>query len=211
MSSYSDAHDREGEQLLSELAQRRLTVIWWLPGRGWHCGIDRPIGGFLSGSFNPLHGGHTELRHSAERHLGTPIAFELPIVNADKPALDAADTLLRCRQFDDAPLAITTAATFAEKAVLFPGSVFVVGADTAIRILDERFYSGAAGLAGALAEIDLFECRFLVAGRRIEGRIVTLRELPVPRPYRGLFEELPLSGFRSDLSSTRLRDSGRID
>jgi hypothetical protein len=211
MPTHADADDRAGEQLLRELAQRRIPVAWRLPGSGWNRGIDGQFGGFLSGSFNPLHAGHAELRRAAEHYLGQPIAFEMPMVNADKPALDVVTVFHRGCQFEDAPLAVTTAATFAEKAVLFPGSVFVVGVDTAFRILDERFYGGAEGLAGALATIVALDCRFLVAARRIDGRVLTVRELNVPCSMPDLFEELPASLFRSDLSSTGLRDAGRID
>ena len=207
----ADADDRAGQQLLSELAQRLISVAWRLPRSGWNRGVDGQFGGFLSGSFNPLHAGHAELRRAAEHYLGKPIACELPIINADKPALDVATVFQRGCQFEDVPLAVTTAATFAEKAVLFPGSVFVMGVDTAFRILDERFYRGAEGLAGALATIEALECRFLVAARRIEGRMLTVRELNLPPSMPDLFEELPASLFRSDLSSTQLRDAGRID
>jgi hypothetical protein len=210
MPSPADAHDPAGQQLLNELLQRRLPVAWRLPRSGWNHQPDTHFGGFLGGSFNPLHSGHAGLRRAAERHLGIPIAFEMTIVNADKPALDIATVLHRGCQFNDAPLAVTTAATFAEKAVLFPGSVFVVGVDTAIRILDARFYRGAADVEGALSEMEALECRFLVAARRMAGRVLTLSDLSIQRSIRGLFEELPVCEFQSDVSSTRLRDSHRI-
>jgi hypothetical protein len=54
-------------------------------------------------------------------------------------------------------------------------------------------------------------CSFLVAGRcDSEGRFLTLANLEVPEvlPRGGLFEEIPASEFRADVSSTELRRLG---
>ena len=81
------------------------------------------------------------------------IAFELGAVNADKPAFDAAEARRRLRQFVWlAPVWLTRLPTFAAKARQFPGCIFVVGADTAERIVQPRFYGGSeAAMAEALA------------------------------------------------------------
>src|SRR5262249_18559734 len=97
-----------------------------------------PPGLLLPGSFNPLHPGHLEL---AALRLGRPAAFELSVVNADKPPLSESEVRRRLRQFArQAPVWLTRAPTFLEKARLFGGAVFVVGADTAVRIVQPRFY-----------------------------------------------------------------------
>ena len=100
---------------------------------------------------------------------------------------------------------------FAAKAALFPGAVFVVGVDTAVRLVDRRFYGGSgAALRQAMAAVARHRCSFLVAGRRVGGRYSTLTdvELPLPPPLRGLFRELPEESFRYDISSSEIRTRG---
>lgn len=163
----------------------------------------------LPGSFNPFHGGHFALAETAARLTGLAAAFELTIVNADKPSLPAEEARRRLAQFAwKAPLWLTRAPTFAEKAELFPGTVFVVGADTAERILQARFYGGSdSDLDRALNGLRERGCRFLVAGRlSSEGAFIDLDCLKVPVCYRDLFTAISASCFRLDLSSTQLRE-----
>src|SRR5436305_1581127 len=94
----------------------------------------------LPGAFNPLHAGHVALAALAERLEGKPAAFELSAVNVDKAELHADEVRRRARQFAGRfPAWLTRAALFTEKAALFPGATFVVGADTATRLLDPRY------------------------------------------------------------------------
>ncbi len=164
----------------------------------------------LPGSFNPLHHGHTALAEVAAATVGAPAAFELTVVNADKPGLADEEVRRRLEQFAwRARLWLTRAPTFPEKARLFPGATFVVGADTAARIVEPRFYGGEAGRDAALADFRSRGCRFLVAGRADgEGRFVALDDLTIPGPHRDLFAGIPGDPFRVDVSSTDLR-SGR--
>ena len=204
MSQFDDCDESPGRQWLTSLVECRVDVAWRTPPGGWSgAPTSRPVA-LLSGSFNPRHAGHVELRLAAETFLGVSAGYEMPLRNVDKPALDVATALLRCRQFDDAPLAVTRAATFVEKSRLFPGAVFVVGIDTAIRIIEERYYADA-GCTAALAEMHERGCRFLVAPRVHAGRFLRLGELTIPRSLPPLFSELPESLFRSDLSSTAIR------
>ena len=58
----------------------------------------------------------------AAQLLGAAVEFEIPIVNADKPALDYLEIDSRVRQFGaDEPVWLSRAATFVEKSFLFPG------------------------------------------------------------------------------------------
>jgi hypothetical protein len=192
--------------LLIEVVAERRVIAWRHPRGDWHAVPEQACGGLLSGSFNPHHDGHEQLRRAAECWLGRPVHYELPLLNAEKAPLDAGAVIARCAQFADAPIAVTRAATFVEKAQILPDTVFVVGADTALRVVQPRFYGAdPQRMAAALAEIRQCGCRFLVAARRIEGQLVTVRDLVLPAGYDDLFEELPLDRFRSDLSSTDLR------
>jgi nicotinamide mononucleotide (NMN) deamidase PncC len=162
----------------------------------------------MAGSFNPLHEGHRGLAALALGRVGAPAAFELTVVNADKPPLSEAETRRRAGQFAwKAPLWLTRAATFEQKAHLFPGAVFVVGVDTAARIVQPRFYGGSAEtMDRSLAAIRACRCRFLTAGRvDDQGRFVGLEQAGIPPGYADLFEGLAEGEFRLDVSSTQLR------
>lgn len=163
----------------------------------------------LSGSFNPLHAGHLALAAAAMELTNRPIAFEIPVVNADKPSLPLKTTLHRLAQFAGRwPVYLSSAPTFLAKAALFPGATFVVGYDTATRVLEPRFYGGShAGVLDALATIRDAGCTFLVAGReRADGSFGAATALDVPAGFDALFRPIP--AFRVDISSTELRRRG---
>ncbi|MBK9712483.1 MAG: hypothetical protein IPO81_14375 [Kouleothrix sp.] len=168
---------------------------------------DRPVrGAILSGSFNPLHPGHERLAQAAAAALGMPAIFELPILNADKAPLSYAEIERRLAQFRWRYTAVLSREPlFVGKAALYPGSVFVVGHDTAERIVDPRYYGDEAARDAALARIRAEGCRFLVAGRLDDGVFRTLRDIAVPPGFADLFIELPEAAFRVDLSSTEIR------
>ena len=173
-------------------------------------GQTLPHVALLSGAFNPLHAGHRQLVQAASKRLGQEVFFELPLHNADKPPLSAEQVQSRVAQFVGVgTLVLSRAPLFSHKATVFPGSVFVVGADTAERLFQRRFYGDdPAQLRQAFEHIRNERCRFLVAGRRVAGRFLTLDELEVPHSYRDLFEGLPEACFRSELSSSALRERG---
>ena len=167
-------------------------------------------GGVLAGSFDPLHEGHEELARVAEENLGADVTFELSIANVDKPLLEETEVRRRIAQFaGKGSVVITRAATFIEKARLFPGCTFVIGWDTAMRLVDPRYYGGAVPeMVGSLTEMRRLRCRILVAGREQDGVFHTLENVPVPADFVEMFTPIPEEAFRHDASSTRLRVSG---
>ena len=102
---------------------------------------------------------------------------------------------------------LTREPTFVLKSRLFPQTTFVVGIDTAERIVHPKYYGSEADMLAALDEIHSHGCRFLVAGRRDEDHFYTLPDLELPAQVRDLFEELPEQEFRRDISSTELRSA----
>lgn len=162
------------------------------------------IAAICPGSFFPLHEGHRKMREAAEIFLGGRILFELTVRNADKPPLDYLSIETRASQFAPGELVLSAVPRFDQKAELFPDCAFVVGYDTALRILDRRFYPQGE-LESALDWIAQRNCRFLVASRRIGSQIRSRNDLEIPSGYANLFEDLP--GFLADVSSSEIREA----
>ncbi|MFT5523751.1 MAG: hypothetical protein ACI9HK_001699 [Pirellulaceae bacterium] len=165
----------------------------------------------MPGSFNPLHQGHCEMLSVAERILGGPVDLELSVVNVDKPSLDHLTVQKRIEQLpDDVRLWLTRSPTFSQQAAVFPGSTFVVGADTIVRVADVKYYDNAHCRDRAIEAIAAAGCRFIVFGRHSESRFESLEAIDLPPALRKICEGVGQSDFRVDISSTELRsESGR--
>ncbi len=193
--------------------QEALLSGWLLTLIAQAVGAERGL--MLPGSFNPAHKGHFGMLQAAEQLTGLRGIFELSAANVDKPDIPEEEILRRAAQLRDSPVALTRAARFTQKATLFPGTTFVLGHDTAVRLID--YAEGG--------EWDLFqtlETSFLVAGRIFQpleneavletrsaasrrSRFQGLETLELPSGFESLFESIPESVFREDISSTELR------
>ncbi|CAM9743791.1 unnamed protein product [Ectocarpus sp. 6 AP-2014] len=144
--------------------------------------------------------------------------FEISVSNVDKGGLGVEEIQRRVMQFSEPggvgwpyPVAVTKAPLFSEKARLFPGCAFVVGADTAKRIIDPRYYGNSqVEMVSALSEIRHLGCSFIVGGREdAGGRFLTLdgvlAQSGLPESLRSMFLGLDESSFREDLSSSSIR------
>jgi len=167
----------------------------------------------LSGSFNPLHEGHIQMLSAAEKMTGKKGIYEISICNVDKPVLPKSTLLNRIKCFPpDKSFCVTASPRFTEKSTILPGSTFVIGYDTATRLLDPKYYKKkdfyyySDAVVDALNMITENHCSFIVGGRIDElGQFKTLGDLKMPKKSRQLFELLPESEFRIDISSSEIR------
>ena len=160
------------------------------------------------GSFNPMHDGHVLLARVAEELRQQPLAFEISVANVDKPTLAGETVRHRLAQFAwKSPVELTRAPTFLDKSRLFPSTTFVIGADTAERLVAPKYYGDdELRMHVALEEIANTGSSFLVAVRiDVVGRVRALNDIPVPRRYADLFTEIPEHRFRVDTSSSEIR------
>jgi hypothetical protein len=159
------------------------------------------------GSFNPLHAGHREMARVAEARLSCQVEFELSVTNVDKPRLTESEVEARVAQFASVmPVWVTNAPTFAEKSLIFPNTVFIIGADTAIRLGDSSYYASDKDRCDLIAMIRDQGCRFLVFGRLLGTQFMSPDQLELDDDVAELCDGVPADTFREDTSSSWLRN-----
>lgn len=199
LDQYHDIYD----DVLSQLLVGQHSIIEYTHASYQARSISNAT--ILSGSFNPLHDGHRALLHTAMSVTGKPGYFELSVINVDKPTIPYSVVRQRAVQFNTPALLLSRAPRFIDKAQFMPGSTFVLGYDTAIRLLDRKYYVNG-NIDDMFRQFANTGCSFLVAGRRMEGQPFQLFDIEsVPHQWRHLFETLDEATFRYDISSSQIR------
>ena len=167
-------------------------------------------GAILSGSFNPLHLGHLKLAETATQILDKETVFEISAANVDKPPLKSSEIKKRIQQFrNKANTLVSFAPLFSQKSSVYPGSTFVIGHDTASRLVNPKYYDNEKrSMFTSLHEIEANGCDFLVAGRVDAGSFRGLDDVDVPVRFKDMMVGIPETTFRVDQSSSEIRDKG---
>lgn len=221
---------------LSEAERQNVKVFRAHAPQGWQDVMlgNKPFqehGGFcvepgeewtmFPGSFNPCHEGHLKIRAVAEDVLQQFCCFELSLRNADKPPLDYLEINKRLHALPDDSVLLTNAATFVEKAELFPNVTFAVGMDTLARIGNGDFYTSLypaypeEAWAWAIGKLQISNAKFLVFARRNEDGSILSLDNPgnrrIPDTLRELCTQVPPDTFCMDVSSSQIRDTEGFD
>ena len=167
----------------------------------------------LSGSFNPFHEGHLGMMQKGKDITKLLPVYEISVLNVDKHSLSLNDLFDRLDTFPDkSRILITASPRFNEKSVLFPNSKFLIGYDTALRLLDSKYYSDFVDINNNNIVLDVLEvirenkCSFIVAGRIDKvGNFRSIDDLEIHHSYKQLFSGIPEKSFRLDISSTQIR------
>lgn len=166
---------------------------------------------YLPGAFNPVHAGHRKMHSLAQDILDCEVQYELSIKNADKLPLDYFDLNERIDQFEAGELVITNLPYFFLKAKHLgrnQGVTFVIGIDTFARVLEPKFYEGETRLDDVIQYFVTSKTNFLVFGRTVEGKFMTLDDISIPASLLPHCRQVKPSRFQCNIASSTIRAGG---
>jgi len=155
----------------------------------------------FGGSFNPYHEGHRKIKELSEKILNYPVLLELSIKNADKGTIDLIDIKNRLDSIADNTYIITNASLVIDKINIIKKHnpkceiTFVMGADTFIRVFDDKYGIPVDDLEYFFTRKNV---KFLVFGRngiKIDDRYSHL-----------MIKSDEAANFNMPISSTELRN-----
>lgn len=172
---------------------------------------------FLPGSFNPIHDGHRGMLNAVKK-VGKEVLYGITISSMHKPALELNLALHKAAMFKlekwnhkANPFIFTrNDPLFLDKARQFPGSKFIVGSDTLIRLLDPSWGVEPDVLVDQFLEL---ETGFYVFDRKIDGQNVSLFDIYNENNQGSSFRKAVDKGLFMrmhgdwDVSSTQIRNS----
>jgi hypothetical protein len=132
--------------------------------------------------------------------------LEITAQNIEKDGIGLDEITARAARLKGRwPVILTESNTrFTDKAEAYNGCDFIVGFDTARRIVDPTYYDSPEALRNALDGFREANVRFYVAGRRDEdGVLRTAADIRVDGEHSSLFVDL---GGDFNISSTMIRE-----
>jgi len=161
----------------------------------------------FDGSFNPLHHGHRNFARQAKFATGMDVVYAISTNHPDKGAIPREELLARSEQFRwFAPVLFTeNTGRFVDKAERFSGFSFLIGMDTLIRILDQKYYDCPVREITRRLRDD-YQAHFYVVQRAVNGKLSNLHETLLEKGITPGFWLMftPIPG-RIDVASRDLR------
>lgn len=162
----------------------------------------------FSGSFNPVTYAHDEMAREIERATGKRVIFQITKAHPEKQVTDQ-DMIDRAGQFlyRWPVVLLEEHGLYVDKAELFPGFEFLIGADVVVeRLFDQKYYDGYLGMMAAMQRLLDLKVVFHVNGRKCaDGHYKELTDLPIPARFASMFRAF---SRRNDVSSSERRAAG---
>ncbi len=157
------------------------------------------------GSFNPMHHGHQQMLNESEIMTGQNGILEIAIHNVDKKSLELDEIERRLIALSGKfRVVLTKAPRFIQKIELFPRSTFLMGFDTAKRLIDPAYCQNGT-VDDLLSSFIKNQISFIVAGRTDGETFLTVENLAIPEYAKPLFSGICPTRFRADISSSEIR------
>jgi hypothetical protein len=88
---------------------------------------------------------------------------------------------------------------------MFPNTVFIIGADTLMRVFYEKFYASRKDMLEHIERFNDHNINFLVFGRKVGNKFLELKDLSIPKSVSKRCTGFEEASFRDDISSTEIR------